>query len=193
MGKGKSAFHLRYNAPAVLTFTLLACLVATLDHFSDGLFAPSFFAAYPDFHFKVPLEYFRLLSHVLGHKDWQHLTANLTFILLVGPMLEEKYGTPAMLKMMLVTALATGILHVLFFSTGLMGASGLVFMMILLASFANYRSGQIPLTFVLVLVVFLAKEFMESFEADDVSQFAHIVGGLCGSIFGFFNGGASKR
>ncbi len=193
MGKGKSTFRLRYNAPAVLTFTLLACLVAVLDHLSDGLFAPSFFAAYPDFHFKIPLEYFRLVSHVLGHKDWEHLIANLTFILLVGPMLEEKYGSLAMLKMMLVTALATGILHVLFFSTGLMGASGLVFMMILLASFANYKSGQIPLTFVLVLVVFLAKEFVQSFEVDGISQFAHIVGGLCGSIFGFFNWGTSRK
>jgi membrane associated rhomboid family serine protease len=61
-------------------------------------------------------------------------------------------------------------------------------MMILLASFVNHKDGELPLTFVLVLVLFLSKEVVQAFSRDDVSQFAHIMGGLCGSLFGFRSG-----
>jgi membrane associated rhomboid family serine protease len=79
------------------------------------------------------------------------------------------------------------------FSTGLMGASGLVFMMILLASFTNHKEGEIPLTFILVLVLFLAKEVVQAFSNDDISQFAHILGGVIGSLFGFIRGPKHSR
>jgi uncharacterized membrane protein YgaE (UPF0421/DUF939 family) len=88
--------------------------------------------------------------------------------------------------MILVTALITGLLNILFFSTALMGASGVVFMMILLASFTNFTAGEIPLTFVLVLVLYLGQEVVKSFASNNISEFAHIVGGFIGSLFGFF-------
>jgi rhomboid protease GluP len=81
--------------------------------------------------------------------------------------------------------LITGILNTIFFSTALMGASGIVFMLILLSSFTNIRSGEIPLTFLLIVVLFLAKEVISAFGQDNISQFAHIIGGICGSLFGF--------
>jgi predicted CoA-binding protein len=99
----------------------------------------------------------RLISHVLGHKNWAHVTANFSVILLIGPILEEKYGSARLIKMMLITALITGVLNAAFFTTGLLGASGLAFMMILLVSFTNHKEGEIPLTFVLVVVLFLAR------------------------------------
>jgi hypothetical protein len=90
--------------------------------------------------------------------------------------------------MMLITALATGLLNAAFFTTGLLGASGLAFMMILLSSFTNHKEGELPLTFVLVVVLFLAKEVANAFNQDDISQFAHIIGGAFGSLFGFLKG-----
>jgi membrane associated rhomboid family serine protease len=111
--------------------------------------------------------------------------SNFSFILLIGPVLEEKHRSGALLVMLMMTALVTGILNIIFFSTGLMGASGIVFMLILLSSFTNIRSGEIPLTFVLIVVLFLAKEFINAFAEDNISQFAHIIGGICGSLFGF--------
>ena len=67
-----------------------------------------------------------------------------------------------------------------------MGASGIVFMMILLSSFTNIRSGEIPLTFVLVVLMYLTREVVTAFsDEDSISQLAHIAGGLCGSLFGF--------
>ena len=66
-----------------------------------------------------------------------------------------------------------------------MGASGIVFMMIILGSFTNIQSGQIPITFILVILIYLSKEVVSAFETDSISQFAHIVGGILGSLFGF--------
>jgi membrane associated rhomboid family serine protease len=129
-----------------------------------------------------------LFTHVLGHKNWQHLVSNFTAILLIGPILEEIYGTYSLLIMIAITALVTGALNAVFFSSSLLGASGVLFMMILLASFTNFNRGEIPLTFILVLVLYLGKEFFGSLarEPDEnISHFAHIVGGFIGSLFGF--------
>src|SRR5215217_4510534 len=174
-----------YNAPVILTFALLAFLVHLGNIQTGGTLAPAYFAALPDFDFKSIWSWFRLVSHVLGHRDTLHLTANFSVILLIGPILEEKYGSKKLLIMIFVTALVTGILNTLFFNTGLMGASGIVFMMILVGSFVNHRPGEIPLTFLLVVGLYLVGEVTAAFRHDDVSQFAHILGGLCGTVFGF--------
>jgi len=175
--------RIRYNAPVILTFTLLSTAVLIIDQILGG-FTETFFASYPAFNGSV-LDFLRLFTHVIGHQSWLHLMSNFSFILLIGPVLEEKYRSGPLLMMVLVTALVTGVLNIIFFSTGLMGASGIVFMLILLSSFTNIRSGEIPLTFVLIVVLFLAKEFINAFAQDNVSQFAHIIGGICGGLFGF--------
>jgi membrane associated rhomboid family serine protease len=126
-----------------------------------------------------------IVSHVLGHANRNHLAGNLLIVLIVGPMLEDIYGSPSLLLMMFITAFVTGGVNVLFFSTGLLGASGIVFMMILLASFTNFRKGEIPLTFILVLIFYIGNEVISSFKNDGTAHFAHIIGGFCGSIFGF--------
>jgi membrane associated rhomboid family serine protease len=128
-----------------------------------------------------------LVSHVMGHANWNHLTGNLLIILIVGPMLEDIYSSVSLLLMMFITAFVTGCVNVLFFSTGLLGASGIVFMMILLASFTNFRKGEIPLTFILVLIFYVGNEVISSFKDDGIAHFVHIIGGFCGSIFGFFS------
>jgi membrane associated rhomboid family serine protease len=60
-------------------------------------------------------------------------------------------------------------------------------MFILLVSFTNSKSGEIPITFILIAILFIGKEIIQSLANDQVSQFAHIIGGLCGSVFGFIN------
>ena len=176
---------IRYNSPVVLTYAVAAAAVMLIDQISSSGFAVRVFAVPGNFVGIPPIGYVRLLTHVLGHSDWTHLLANFALILLIGPILEEKYGSVPLLIMMVSTALVTGVLNVLFLSTGLMGASGIVFMMILLSSFTNIRSGEIPLTFVLVIVIYLVREAVSAFAADSISQFAHIAGGACGSLFGF--------
>ncbi|MFW6212558.1 MAG: rhomboid family intramembrane serine protease [Spirochaetota bacterium] len=174
-----------YNAPVTLTFALLSSIVLVIDQMILGGLTESLFAVGGTMDFGSILDYVRLFSHVVGHANWTHLLSNFAFILLLGPILEEKYGSSSVLFMMAITALVTGILNVLLFSTGLLGASGIVFMMILLSSFTNFRRGEIPLTFILVVLLYVAREVVTAFQEDSISQFAHIAGGLCGSLFGF--------
>jgi len=86
--------------------------------------------------------------------------------------------------MMFITSLITGVLNVLLFPTALLGASGIVFMFIILSSITNLQKGEIPLTFILISVLFLGKEVLSAFGEDNVSQFAHIIGGVFGGVFG---------
>ena len=177
--------RVQYNSPIVLSYAVVAAAVMVVDQISGTQFAERNLAIPGSLTGAAPISYVRLVTHVLGHADWGHLLANFALILLIGPILEEKYGSGSLLVMMVITALATGGLNVLFLSTGLMGASGIVFMMILLSSFTNIRSGQIPLTFVLVVLMYLTREVFSAVTADSISQFAHIAGGICGSLFGF--------
>ncbi len=177
----------KYNAPTTLTFTLLSALVLLLSGTLVPGLTQEWFSTPAPFHASQARDYVRLLSHVLGHASIDHYISNFSFILLLGPILESTYGSLAMLIMTLVTALATGVLNVLVFpGTMLLGASGVVFMMILLASFTNFNKGEIPLTFILVMVVYLGREVWAAVARNDnVSQFAHIIGGMVGSFFGF--------
>jgi len=174
-----------YNSPVILTFALLCTAVMIVNNsYIDGIMY-SFFSVVPDMNYENPTSYFRLASHVIGHSGWEHLVGNFTFILLLGPMLEEKFGSFNLFLMMLITAVVTGLLNVTFFETGLLGASGIVFMFILLSSLTNFRASHIPLTFILVVALFLGKEIVMALENDNISQFAHILGGVCGCVFGY--------
>lgn len=176
-------FH--YNAPFTLTFTFAALLVLGLGHLTKGWSTTYIFTNYHT-SFTDPMQYIRLFSHILGHANWEHFSSNFMMILLVGPMLEEKYGSKVLVEMTILTAFVTGLINTLFFTTGLLGASGVVFMMILLSSFANARSGQIPLTLIIVVIIFVGNEVINGlFVKDNVAQFAHITGGTCGGILGF--------
>ncbi len=174
---------LKFNAPVILGFSLICVAVFVLDKVMVGTLMPYFTLG--NVNTSSALSILTLFTHVIGHASIEHLMGNLTFILLLGPIVEEKYGDSRTLFMMLITALVTGILNLLFFHTGLMGASGIVFMLILLVSFTNTKSGEIPVTFILVALLFIGKEVIESLNTDQISQFAHIIGGVCGSVFGF--------
>jgi membrane associated rhomboid family serine protease len=177
--------RIRYNAPVTLTFAIISAVVLVIAQLAGEGIIVNFFSIGATLDFSNPLQWLRLVTHTMGHADWAHFMANFAFVLLLGPILEEKYGSGSLLFMMAVTALVTGLLNVLLLSTGLLGASGIVFMMILLISFTNIRAGEIPLTFILILALYLTREIVTAVREDSISQFAHIVGGICGSLFGF--------
>jgi len=176
--------RISYNSPVILTYTLICSVVLLLGSVL-GEAIMTLFMVGGSMNLFNPIDYFRLVSHIAGHGGWLHLTGNLTFILLLGPILEEKYGSRPLFWMIIITALTTGILNIIFFESGLMGASGIVFMLILLGSVVNFRQGTIPLTFILVVFLFLGREIVSIFDNDNISQFAHILGGVIGAIFGF--------
>jgi membrane associated rhomboid family serine protease len=184
---------IKYNAPAVLTFAFISAAVLVLSQtVARSLTTQWFMVPGKGGFFPAGLRcWVTLITHVLGHANWSHLVSNFSFILLIGPILEETYGSLSLLIVIVITALVTGILNILFFPFGLLGASGVVFMMILLASFTNFNKGEVPLTFILVLILYLGRELFNSFgntaESEvNISQFADVVGGFIGSLFGFF-------
>ena len=183
---------LEYNAPVILSFTLIATTVMIVDTIFGG-FTHSLFAFPGTFDFGAPLDYFRLFSYTAGHANWPHLMGNFAIILLIGPILEEKYGSADLLFMMVVTALVSSTLSIMLFDNGGLGASGIVFMFIILSSFVNYKTGTIPMTFVLVALLYLGEEVVRAFSNDNISQFGHIVGGIVGGLFGFKLAGHRAR
>ena len=180
-----SKFRISYNAPVVLTFALAAVVVHLLVYVA-GDSVRLWFASWP--HFVGTRSYVGLFSHILGHANWQHLMGNFMLILLIGPVLEERFGSFQLLAMLLITALVTGLVNVAVGNTLLVGASGTVFMMILLASTANVRQGEIPLTFIAVAVIFMGGEIVQAVKSDDnISHMAHLLGGATGALFGFLS------
>ena len=179
--------RIQYNSPVVLTFALLSLAVLGLDKLTGGVSTKLCFETYRA-PLSDPLMYVRLFGHVLGHAGLAHYAGNMTLLLVIGPMLEEKYGSKSLLEMMIITALASGIIHNVFFpGSALLGASGLVFMMIILSSLGGAESGRIPLTFILVTVVYIGSEILQKDNGDNVSHITHIIGGICGASFGFIS------
>lgn len=179
-------FKVTFNAPVVLGFVLL-CFAATLAGMLTG--GKSTQLLFMTWHSPLasPMTWLRLFTHVLGHSGWAHFIGNASYLLLLGPMLEEKYGLARLLEVIGITALATGLVNYLFFwNVGLCGASGVVFAFILLASFTGFKEGEIPLTFILVAVIFIGQQVYEGIALqDNISNMAHIVGGLVGAALGY--------
>jgi hypothetical protein len=91
--------------------------------------------------------------------------------------------------MILVTAISTAWLNAFLFSTSLMGGSGIAFMLILLSSFSNISAREIPLTFIIIAVLFTGSEVASILKPDRISQFSHLAGGLIGAGYGFLRSG----
>lgn len=177
---------MHYNSPVVLGFSLLCLLALWLNYVTGGLANNLLFSVYQS-PWSNPFTYLRLFGHVVGHADWSHLTSNVMLILIIGPLLEEKYGSRDLLFMILFTALITGLAHFFLFpGTQLLGASGIVFAMIVAASMTGIKDGSIPVTFILVFLIYIGQEIYSAlYVADNVSQFTHIIGGIVGALFGY--------
>ena len=176
---------LHYNSPVILTFFFLSLAVLALDFVTKGWTTRNLFSVYraPI----TPLWFVRLFGHVLGHSGYAHFSGNMVLLLVVGPPMEERYGSRALLAGILLTALVAGLLQCFLFpGYALLGASGIVFMLILLSSLSGMKSGTIPLTLILVAMIYLGQEVYSGlFVQDNTAHFMHLAGGLCGTGFGF--------
>ena len=179
----KKKFKIYMNAPITLSFVLICCIVMALDYFTLGRSTTLVFSTYGS-SFLKPMTYFRLIGHVFGHANLSHLLNNMLYILLLGPILEEKYKDK-LIYVILVTAIVTGIAHnIMSPNTMLLGASGVVFSFILLASITGDKEG-IPLTLIIVALMWIGREIYDSlYTVDNISQITHIIGGISGSIMG---------
>ena len=112
-------------------------LVLLADGWTDGWSTMNLFCVYRS-SWRDPLGYIRLFGHVLGHANWEHFLNNMLLLLVVGPPMEEKYGS-------------------------------------------------IPVTMLLVAALYFGQQVYDIiFVHDNVANFMHIVGGLCGTAFGYY-------
>ena len=177
--------YLQYNSLVILSYFFLSLFVLLLGYVSKGK-STYFFSSGRGKVFSL-VTYVRMFTHVLGHADWNHFRNNFIYILLGGPMIEEKYGSVSLIEMILITAFVTALLNILFSKNDIMGASGISFMLILLSSLVNIQSGKIPLTFILVVLFFVVNEIIEGiFKKDNISHFSHLIGAVCGFIYGYY-------
>jgi GlpG protein len=186
-GKSRKTLKISFNSPVILSFTLICLGALLLNTITSGKSNYLLFEVYRS-SLANPLTYVRMFTHVFGHANWSHFINNITLILVVGPLLEEKYGSADLAFVIAVTAFITGLVHFIFFpGSALLGASGVVFALILLSSFSCIKDGALPLTFILVAVLYIGEQVVDGiFVKDNVSNLTHIIGGIVGAFFGYF-------
>ncbi|MCR5589896.1 MAG: rhomboid family intramembrane serine protease [Lachnospiraceae bacterium] len=175
-----------FNASVVLTIVGISFVATLLGYLTGGVTDRLLFSTYRA-PVLSPLTWLRAFTYIFGHADWAHFAGNMGYLLLLGPMLEEKYGTKTLTIMVAITAIVTSLVNFLLFPhVALCGASGVVFAFILLSSFTTFKEGEIPLTFILVAVFFIGQQIFEGLTVrDNISNMAHIVGGIVGGALGY--------
>lgn len=180
------SWSIQYNAPVILSFFFLALLVYILNIITKGKSNRFLFSTYRSSLFNI-LTYVRSVTHILGHSNWSHFRNNFLTIILIGPMIEEKYGSINLLIMIIITAVITSIINMIGGKYRLLGASGIVYMLIIMSSFVNMQEGQIPITLILIFIFYIIDEIKAGlFKNDNVSHLGHLIGAVCGCIYGFY-------
>ena len=177
---------IQINSPVIIGLFIVSLIALILNALTHGGANRLLFSTYRSSIFD-PLTYIRAFTHILGHSNWTHFMNNFLYILLVGPMIEEKYGSTNLLFMVLITAVITAIINTIISRNALLGASGVVFMLIIMGSFVNIQSGKIPITLILVFIFYIINEIISGiFNKDNVSHLSHLIGAICGLIYGFY-------
>lgn len=181
------------NAPVTVGFTIIAFVSLIFGYATLGESTKALFVCYRT-SAADPMQYVRLVTYIFGHKDIGHFVNNFTTLILLGPMLEEKYGSKDLAGMIFVTALVGGIANVMISANGVLGASGIVFLFIILSSCTSVSDGKIPLSLVLVVVIYIGQEILNGLTlTDGISQTTHVLGGICGIIFGLLHSKAPAK
>ena len=192
MAKKKFNISLKvsYDAPVTLSFVIICALFFLLNTYviKNGallkvLASPTTQAGALPFIAKQPVSYLRLLLYIFGAGDASVLITNLILIMLLGPAMEERYGSVIIGIMIFVSALFSGVLNACFCEASLVGAVPVVSMMIFLNAFMSFSKKKFPLSFVAVMVFFVVLQIVSG--AGAVKIIICIAGGLCGSLFAF--------
>lgn len=182
----KQRIGISFNSPVILGFAAVCVIAQVLNMVTGGASNRAVFSVYGA-SLLDPLTWVRCIGHVFGHAGWDHLIGNLMYILILGPMIEEKYGARNTAVIILATAAVTGIISMIFFPRiMLLGASGVVFAFILIGSITAKEDRKIPVTFILVALLYIGQQVWQGVtQRDSISQMSHIIGGITGSVLGF--------
>ena len=178
--------YFQYNSLVILSYFFICLLTLFLNKITNGRSNKYFFSSYRSSLFN-PLTYFRMIGHIFGHSDWNHFMNNFMIILLIGPMIEEKYGSINLLIMIGITGVITALVNMIISKKAILGASGIAFMLIILSSLVNIENGKIPITLILICLFYIVNEIYSGIlKKDNVSHLSHIIGAVCGGVLGIF-------
>ena len=192
MSKKKFKLNLKfsYDAPVTLSFVIVCVFFFLLNTFviKNGalgkiLASPTTQAGALPFIVKQPLSYLRLLLYIFGSGEEVIYLTNFMIILMMGPAMEERYGSVIIGIMIFVSALFAGVLNACFCADSLVGAVPVVCMMIFLNAFMSFSKKTVPATFLAVIVFFGFFSINSGMSA--IRLIICIAGGLCGSLFAF--------
>ena len=176
--------YFQYNAVVTLTMFFVSLFVLIIDSITRGS-AKKYVFSSERASLKSPLTYIRFFTHIFGHLNWEHFSNNYLKILLLGPLIEEKYGSINLLIMILITAFIIGLVNFIIGKSRIYGASGIAFMMIVLSAFVNVAERKIPITLILIILFYIIDEIKNLRKKDGIGHDAHLIGGICGAVFGF--------
>ena len=165
-----------FNSPVIIGYASICFIMCILNYITVGV-VNNIFACY---HIG-----YQLITYIFVHGGIEHLFNNMLLLLLIGPNVEEKYGSKFLMIAMATTAIISGLANCILFNTGVLGASGIVFLLVVLSAFREIKDNKIALTTIIVVVLYLGREVLAGvLKYDDISQFGHIAGGICGIVWG---------
>lgn len=138
--------------------------------------------------------FFQLFTYMFFHAGFFHLFFNMLIIWMMGRELEHKLGNKTLLFFVVITALCGGVLHTVFSPLPVIGASAVVFGMMLLYAFF-WPNRQIYVFFVFpvkvkyLVAVLALVEFVFSIQSlsrigsGRVSHWAHLGGVLAAGLW----------
>ena len=190
MAKKKFNLKFSYDAPVTLSFVIISALLFLLSNYiiKNGALAgilasPTSQAGSLPFIVKAPLSYLRLFLYVFGSDEVTNYITDILIILMLGPAMEERYGSVIIGIMLFVSALFSGVLNASFCAESLIGPVPLVCMMTFLTAFMSFSNKTVPITFIATIIAFGYLAINSGMGA--LRFIICIAGGLCGSLFAF--------
>ena len=192
MAKKKFKFNLKFSfdAPVTLSFVIISVILFILNNvviksgaLGSILASPTTQAGALPFIVKQPLSYLRLLVYIFGAANVNDFMTCILMLLILGPAMEERYGSVIIGIMIFVSALFAGVLKACFCVDSLVGPVPVICMMIFLTAFMSFSNKTVPITFLLTILFFGYLAVTSGLGA--VRLITCIAGGLCGSLFAF--------
>ena len=200
MAKKKLKLKFVYDAPVMLSFVLAVLVIFMLDTFvfkgtlaEKWLLSPTAAEGSLPFAFSDFTSILRLFLHVLGGRDIPFLICNLIFILLLGPQMEERYGSVIIGIMIFVAALFSGVLNACFCKVPVSGSEPVVFMLILLCAMMHLSRSKVSASALAVIILFAVMLVLRKNPNGTAGVLITLAGGLCGSLFAFLTSPKARK
>lgn len=201
----KKKFRVTYDAPITLSFIFITAIIFILDQFalkgslSEKILICSGRTNGYSFDYTSPLSYVRIFAHVFHANNWINMLSNATFLLLLGPVLEERYGSIAIALTLFLSSLISGVLAT-FSPIPVSGPSAIIFLFILLSTITSFEKRNLSLSSILLFILYSAFVLSQGYGNNlslftgnkiiiffkaNIPSFMSLIAGILGSIAGF--------